>query len=258
MKKIISEDVFSLNAWNGLSNRILEAAPDGLVLVDREGRILAVNRQTLRMFGYEREELVGREIEMLIPERFRDGHVRLRDEFMGTTGTRPMGAGKTLFGCRRDGSEFPVDIGLSPIGAGPGIRVAAFIRDISLQNKVEEDLRRSREGLEKRVQERTSELVKANYALESEINKKKKVESRLREEGERAQKYLDLAGVIFVAIDTRQNVILLNRKGCELLGVGANEAVGKNWFDHFIPEPERERTREAFKNLISGRIEPVE
>ncbi|HEY5649572.1 MAG TPA: ATP-binding protein, partial [Nitrospiria bacterium] len=99
---------------------------------------------------------------------------------------------------------------------------------------------------------------KANYALESEINKKKKVEVRLREEGERAQKYLDLAGVIFVAIDTRQNVILLNRKGCEVLGVAENEAVGKNWFDHFIPEPERERTREAFKNLISGRIEPVE
>jgi protein-histidine pros-kinase len=122
---------------------LLETAPDARIVVDEQAHILLVNAQTERMFGYPREELVGKPIEILLPERMQVVHRAHRDGFLSDPTPRPMGAGLELFGRRRDGSEFAVDISLSPLRTERGLLVAASVRDMTERARVEHDLRQS-------------------------------------------------------------------------------------------------------------------
>lgn len=119
---------------------IVEASPSGLVLMRRDGRIVMINRQTEEIFGRARSELIGQAVEMLIPPRFREHHHLLRDSFFVNPETRPMGAGRDLFGIRKDGSEFPVEIGLSPLDTTEGLMVLASIVDITERKRAEAKL----------------------------------------------------------------------------------------------------------------------
>ncbi|WP_395482218.1 PAS domain S-box protein [Streptomyces sp. KHY 26] len=110
---------------------LLEAAPDAMVIVDDTGVIRLVNAQTEAVFGYRREELLGRPVELLVPHRFRDHHTRHRDGYAANRQVRPMGAGLELHGLRKDGSEFPVEISLSPMETADGLLVSAAVRDVS-------------------------------------------------------------------------------------------------------------------------------
>lgn len=127
---------------------LLESAPDSVAIIDADGRIVLVNEQTEQLFGYRREELVGRSIEALLPRRFRDGHVHLRQGYFADPSTRPMGAGLELAGLRKDESEFPVDISLSAIETEEGRLAMAFIRDVTERKAAESIRRRSEERFE--------------------------------------------------------------------------------------------------------------
>jgi len=110
---------------------LLESAPDAMVIVDAGGEIVLVNAQTERLFGYRREELLGERVEMLLPDRFRDRHPDHRTGYSANPHARPMGAGLELFGRRKDGNEFPVDVSLSPVETEDGTLVSSAIRDIT-------------------------------------------------------------------------------------------------------------------------------
>jgi two-component system, sensor histidine kinase PdtaS len=118
---------------------LLESAPDGIFIVDRSGRILLVNGQTEQMFGYRREELLGQPVELLLPERFREAHVGHRSRYQASPRTRPMGAGLHLCARRKDGSELPVEISLSPLETQDGPVVTGIIRDISDRRQAEQE-----------------------------------------------------------------------------------------------------------------------
>jgi PAS domain S-box-containing protein len=115
----------------------LESAPDATIIVDTQGKIAHINRQVVKLFGYNAGELIGKEIEMLIPERFRSQHEIYRKHFEKDPHTRPMGAGLELYGKRKDGSEFPVDVSLGPVETPEGVFVATTIRDITDRKKTE-------------------------------------------------------------------------------------------------------------------------
>jgi len=128
---------------------VVEASPNGVVMVDRRGVIVLVNRETERLFGYTRDELVGQSIERLVPSRFKSSHPDMRQGFLANPQARAMGAGRDLFGVHKDGSEIPVEIGLNPIEVEEGFFVLASVIDIGPRKQVEAELRRSNEELER-------------------------------------------------------------------------------------------------------------
>ena len=140
---------------------LLEAAPDAIIEVDGDGRIVLMNAITQHLFGYQREELLGQPVDILIPEELRPGHSAHRRHYAEKPTLRPMGTGLPLYGRRKDGSRFPVEISLSPSRAEGGLRVIAVIRDVSERKQAEERLQEVRDKF-------TAELAAANR-LKSEF-----------------------------------------------------------------------------------------
>ncbi|GAB1722392.1 MAG: putative Histidine kinase [Nitrospira sp.] len=128
--------------------QVVESAPNGMLMIDPQGTITMVNKQVEAMFGYSREELLGQPVELLIPQRFRLNHPRHRTGYFSAPASRAMGVGRELFGLHKDGTEFPVELGLNPIDTPKGQLALASIVDISPRKKTERDLAKAAQDLE--------------------------------------------------------------------------------------------------------------
>lgn len=128
----------SFNNTEEMMHLAVEASPNGMVMTDREGIIVLVNSATEKLFGYSRQELIGQPVEILVPKRFNHQHPEYRENYIGESKTRPMGHGRDLYGLRKDGTEFPVEVGLNPVETDHGLFVLAVIVDITDRKHAEE------------------------------------------------------------------------------------------------------------------------
>lgn len=190
---------------------LLESAPDAIVIVDRDGAIRIVNGQAERLFGYERAEMIGERVELLVPERLRELHVRHRAGYTTDLRARPMGIGMDLLARRKDGSEFPVEISLSPMWADEGLLITSVIRDISERNQAELALRES--------------------------------ERRFRE-------FVEGTDDLVVRVDPDNRFLYVNHTAERVFGFSPVECVGLSAFDFVHPE-DRERTEAAFASWVA-------
>jgi two-component system, LuxR family, sensor kinase FixL len=183
----IAHDITQRKQWDEPRFRaLLESAPDAIVIVDSRGRISLVNAQTEDLFGWAREELNGKPIEILVPGRFKGVHVANRQGYFSDPHTRPMGAGLGLFGVRKDGSEFPVEISLSPLETEEGVLVSAAIRDVTERVRDEDKLKRLAARLTESNRELEDFASIASHDLQEPLRKIQAFGDLLKErEGER-------------------------------------------------------------------------
>jgi len=200
----------------GMSNERMDAlfeyATEGIIISTDKGNIVMVNPEAERQFGYSKGELIGKRIETLIPDRYSEEHVQHRKNYYQRPHARHMGAGMDLFAKRKNGTEFPVEISLSSFVTSEGRFVVSFVIDITQRKKQEESIQR-----EKGV----------------------------------AQLYLEVAPVIFIAVNKDGIVTLINTAGCKILGYKENEIIGKNWMQDLVPPDAREKSRQILEEIYA-------
>ena len=205
---------------NNMLAAFFRFSPDAVIVVDEAGRISRVNDQVKSMFGYTSRDLVGKRIEVLIPARFRGQHEEHRTRYMSAPRLREMGVDLDLYALRKDGSEFPSDIMLSPIDTDEGRVVIATVRDVTEHKRVEEALRKSHEELETRVRDRTSELAYATQTAVAAFENRARQQSAVAELSRRALEGRDLTSVLDDTVSLVTKV--LDVEFCKILELAEN------------------------------------
>lgn len=210
-----------------LSSGLLETLPDAVVAVDRDGTIVQINALAQELFGYDREDLIGEKVEMLVPESYRRQHHQHRLTFAETPKTRRMGADLDLYGRRHNGSEFPVEISLSPVITEKGTFVLSAIRDISDRKRIAEELRRANEELHRRTVEQLGEY-RSRLAL-----------------------IIDSSEDAIIGKNLDGTITSWNKGAERIYGYTPEEVVGKN-ISLLAPSDRRDEIPEILRKLASG------
>ena len=197
---------------------LFDAAPDATLLVNTDSRIEWLNAQAEMLFGYQRKEMLGQPVESLIPQRFRNMHVEHRHEFAANPRVRAMGGSLELYARHKDGSEFPIDVNLSPIQLQGHIVISASIRDVT-------------------------ELKNTARELADTIE-------QLRSEKEFSDNLITTQQGIVLVLDSKGRITLANPYFEDLTGYSVDEVIGIDWFDTFIPEDERPTIKEFFAEVM--------
>jgi len=195
---------------------IFESVVEGVILSDKGGIIIMANSAAEALFGYAEGGLTGLTIETLVPKKNQTSHKIKRKTFTKNPSPRNMGMGRDLVGLKKDGSLLPIEISLSNTVINDEPVVIAFIIDITGRKKIEE---------------------------------------ALQKEKETAGMYLEIAGAFIMVLDNTGNIQMINQKGCYLLEDKEKNILGKNWFDHFIPNKGREQKRKVFNHIINNKHE---
>jgi PAS domain S-box-containing protein len=166
---LLSADISKMGESEVFFRNLLESAPDAMIIVDERGQMVLVNGQALRMFGYERDEMIGQAIEALLPKAQRKAHVGHRSSFLGAPTLRPMGQDLDLVGLRKDGSEFPVEISLSPVKTDSGSFISSVIRDVTVRRQMEKEIKAAQEAAVRANKANSAFLAAASHDLRQPV-----------------------------------------------------------------------------------------
>lgn len=220
----------------------------GILIADSRGKIAAINPFALKEFGYHEEEIIGKSIEQLIPSRFEKKHIHHREEYSKHPQSRPMGVGFDLFALRKNGSEFPVEISLSPYEAGDGNFVIAFINNIAVRKNAEAEIKKLNEKLEATVEQRTHDLKETMRQLEIARDRQENLLSFQKA-------LLDNAGAIIIAMDAHGVVKLFNPEAVLILNYTEAEIVNKHNIAFLLKKEELETYRQKINRELDLAIE---
>ena len=189
---------------------LLESAPDAMIIIDSQGKIAIANAQSEKMFGYDRQEMLGQPVEMLLPERLREGHVGYREGFSAEPRLRPMGPGLDLLGKRKDGSEFPVEISLSPVSSAAGHFVSSVIRDVTARRRMEHEIIAARQEAERANKANSAFLAAASHDLRQPVQALSLLNGALRRtvKDERALEMIESQEYSLIAMTNLLNSLL--------------------------------------------------
>ena len=224
-----------------------EYATMGILVADSDGKITAINPFALNEFGYSKEELVGEKIEILIPQRFHHNHIHQRKKYAEIPQTRPMGLGMDLFGVRKDGAEFPVEVSLGHYASNGSKYIVAFITNISVRKTAEAEIVKLNIELENTVTHRTKDLQEAMQQLE-------KSNERLENALSFQKTLLDTAGAMIIATDKNGVIKLFNPEAVLKLGYSESEVLDKKTPVLFHNKNEIERKRKELLRLFGTKV----
>ena len=165
----LPSDISNIGESEVFFRNLLESAPDAMIIVNDQGIMSLVNGQAQKMFGYQREEMLDQPIEILLPESSRGRHVPQRSSYTDEPALRPMGQGRDLVGLRKDGSEFPVEISLSPVNTEGGKFISSVIRDVTVRRQMEKDIKAAQEAAVRANNANSAFLAAASHDLRQPV-----------------------------------------------------------------------------------------